>query len=416
MATQLLPITVDGAIGNTEFHLPGSASMLSDTPSGDADDMILSTLGQVIGAILVFDGVSRWIPSTNALAPAYINFGSTLGTKLMLYNPNYGIGIQGSEMQFFVNGAARFAWNTTGTLQPANTNWGMYLSAGNLTLTGFLDVGAGITAGDSLNVITTDAVTNTISTVAWLTHNSTGTPVAGFGTNFEFRAETAGTGGGINNLIGRMYFQWSDPNHATRDSYFTLAGYRNAVFFAMMQCFASGGVGFNGAVDPGANYVNVPTGGGYKVNNVDILANRAKTGSALIQTGQYGTLSSTAAVANPGTMAGCGTSASITPTTSGNIIATFSGYMRNTSTGQSAAMMRWGTGTAPANGVAATGTAVGGVANRGALGANLDTPFSLTGAINGVAGTTYWFDMNLWTNGTGTTSIIGVSFTAMEIP
>lgn len=65
--------------------------------------------------------------------------------------------------------------------------------------------------------------------------------------------------------------------------------------------------------------------------------------------------------------------------------------------------IRFGTGTAPINGAALTGTAIGsrpqfteGDAN-GLLGVNYIEPrfpFSLTGAVSLVVGTTYWFDLS----------------------
>jgi hypothetical protein len=122
-----------------------------------------------------------------------------------------------------------------------------------------------------------------------------------------------------------------------------------------------------------------------------------------------------------GTMAGFGTAtygtAVLTPLKSGKVIVTITGSIRNTSTGSSQVSIRWGTGTAPVNGAAVTGTTVGAVANRANIGANLQVPFTLNGIITGLSvGTQIWLDAVILATAAGTTELVSTAVSAFELP
>jgi hypothetical protein len=108
-----------------------------------------------------------------------------------------------------------------------------------------------------------------------------------------------------------------------------------------------------------------------------------------------------------------------TPVRSGKVCATISGRMSNNTAGnQCACQMRYGTGAAPANGAAPTGTAVGGVPVTLSATALAPAPFSVTSIITGLAlGTQIWFDLTQSTaSTTGTAGLFAVSIAAFELP
>ena len=136
----------------------------------------------------------------------------------------------------------------------------------------------------------------------------------------------------------------------------------------------------------------------------------------------------TAAVSNAGTtsttgvMAGLGKDipAVITPTATGKVLITLTGSVyNNTAAGLvNAVQLRFGTGAAPANNAAAIGTAVGGIASRGAMAAALGfVPLCLMAVVTGLAiGTPVWLDVVYAASGGGTVILSNVAFTAVELP
>jgi hypothetical protein len=108
----------------------------------------------------------------------------------------------------------------------------------------------------------------------------------------------------------------------------------------------------------------------------------------------------------------------ITPVASGKIFVTICGTMSNNNgAGGCAVVIRYGTGTAPANGVALTGTPLGGVAIRTAMTASTTVPFSLNAVITGLTpGTAYWLDLHQQAIGAGAASLSNVAVCAFELP
>lgn len=92
---------------------------------------------------------------------------------------------------------------------------------------------------------------------------------------------------------------------------------------------------------------------------------------------------------------------------------TVNGTISNTTNnGQSIVQLYYGIGTPPANGAAATGTAVGLPQTFQAASGGSLSPFSLTGLITGLTpGTSYWFDLALRVSaGTGAVSNVVASY------
>lgn len=140
--------------------------------------------------------------------------------------------------------------------------------------------------------------------------------------------------------------------------------------------------------------------------------------------GQNGAASSATTPSNPsGTtsttavMMGLGSTATLTPTFSGRVLLTICGSIANATSGDGAtAQLSYGTGAAPANGVALTGTQVGNAAAFTAAAAAQKAPFSLTWCITGLTpGTAYWFDLAVAAVTGGTATVTALSATALEV-
>lgn len=119
-------------------------------------------------------------------------------------------------------------------------------------------------------------------------------------------------------------------------------------------------------------------------------------------------------------MMGLGSSWALTPGSSGKVLVNVSGLVSTSTTAVSATYGgRFGTGTAPVNGAAVTGTRFG-TANDIALlpviTANGGTPFSLTALLTLTPATAYWFDLALLTsNASNAAKVQFLGFTAVEI-
>lgn len=118
-------------------------------------------------------------------------------------------------------------------------------------------------------------------------------------------------------------------------------------------------------------------------------------------------------------MMGLGGTFTITPASSGTVQATINGQL-TTATGVATISYapRFGTGGAPANGAAVTGTNFGAVGTftTQAPATNANVPMSITGLVTLTPGTAYWFDLALATSsGADAASFTNPMFTAVEI-
>lgn len=117
-------------------------------------------------------------------------------------------------------------------------------------------------------------------------------------------------------------------------------------------------------------------------------------------------------------MMGLGTTCHLTPTYSSRIRIEFNGDVSNAVINASSGLQaRFGTGTAPSNGAAASGTTVGPQVNSftaGAAGAN--NSFAVGGIITGLTpGTAYWFDLGLLAVTNGPSAVISLGCNAFEV-
>ncbi len=113
-----------------------------------------------------------------------------------------------------------------------------------------------------------------------------------------------------------------------------------------------------------------------------------------------------------------GLAGSITPATTGRILFMITGDVGNTGNAITVTIQLYqGTGSAPANGAAITGSAVGGAQKFITAAAAQKVPFGVCALVTGLTlGTAYWFDVSLASSsGAQTSTIKDVSVTAFEI-
>lgn len=116
-------------------------------------------------------------------------------------------------------------------------------------------------------------------------------------------------------------------------------------------------------------------------------------------------------------MAGLGSSFTFTPQFSTRIAVIIFGTMSNNTANDGArATIAYGTGTAPVNGAAATGTAPNFTSQITSVNANQVSPFTQVLTITGLTlGTAYWFDLQFAAITGGSASIVNATYNAWEI-
>lgn len=113
-----------------------------------------------------------------------------------------------------------------------------------------------------------------------------------------------------------------------------------------------------------------------------------------------------------------GLAGAYTPRSSGRVLMVLSGDIKQSTSGDGATIaLRYGTGTAPVNGAAVTGTLPAGTAAQTFVAAanNQTVPFSIQALIGALTnGTAYWFDAALLAVTGGTASIENLSLSIYE--
>ncbi len=158
-----------------------------------------------------------------------------------------------------------------------------------------------------------------------------------------------------------------------------------------------------------------------------IVPNAATTGDHLIATSSntYVSVTPAATISTPSNKTGNGTATfkmnglacAITPVATGRVMFTITGSIGNGTTADSATWkLAYGTGSAPANADAATGTVVGAIGVFKALTGQLDAPFTSIGLATGLTlNTAVWFDLQIADITGGTASATAVTCTAWEV-
>ena len=111
-----------------------------------------------------------------------------------------------------------------------------------------------------------------------------------------------------------------------------------------------------------------------------------------------------------------GLSFTLTPTQTGRVLFICSGQMANSTINDGVTVdLRYGTGGAPANGAAVSGTLVGIAQTSTSLVAASKSGFCISGVITGLTvGTAYWFDFSQLAVTAGTATVTGVSASVVE--
>lgn len=118
-------------------------------------------------------------------------------------------------------------------------------------------------------------------------------------------------------------------------------------------------------------------------------------------------------------MMGLGATCTFTPSGTGQVLVTATGVFRDSgTTGAGTIGGRYGTGTAPANGAAVSGTRFGAAADFSVAptGTASGIPFCLQQVLSLTPGTTYWFDLPTASNGTATANPRNVTMSFTEQP
>lgn len=164
----------------------------------------------------------------------------------------------------------------------------------------------------------------------------------------------------------------------------------------------------------------VPTGG--------------STGQALVKTGganyaaswqsatssyqqfQSSAFAPTGTTSGTAVMCGLGSGTAINPQVTGRVLLTMTGSVQNNTAGAGGQVqLRYGTGAAPANGAAATGTATIPFQTAYVPIAGSYAPLCLVAIITGLTlGTTYWLDATQRAVGGGTFNLSNVAIAVME--
>jgi hypothetical protein len=188
----------------------------------------------------------------------------------------------------------------------------------------------------------------------------------------------------------------------------------------------------------GAKVRILRTGGG----NFDLIIMRGGVEMNRIFAGQTGSIEYTykrgfwvvtgdsrttaATTSNPGDPSGTtnttgkmmGLAGSISPVKTGRVLVSFTGDIFNPTAIADGAktQVRFGTGSAPANGDANTGTTVGNIVKYVTSTTDERVPFCNTVLITGLTlGTTYWVDLSLAAITAGTATIENLTYTAVEV-
>jgi hypothetical protein len=124
---------------------------------------------------------------------------------------------------------------------------------------------------------------------------------------------------------------------------------------------------------------------------------------------QTGSLSPAATTSTTGVMQGLGlTGCTITPALTGRVHFEISGNLSNSTTTTPSLALRFGTGTAPSNGGAPSGTQLGALAKYTPVAAGSLGSFTLVGIQTGLTlGTAVWFDEDILSPTGAVTSVVG---------
>ena len=324
------------------------------------------------------------------------------------------------------------------------------------------------TAAQSIKA--SDSATSTVTFPLTFGHNTSGTPLANYGTGMKVQAEDSTT---ADITIGSMQWIWTTPTHNVQDSSVLINADSGGTLDRTVARFSGAGgltVGPSTTTDQAAGVISAETG--YRIGNlaaasgailqgngtnyikstptwptsagtankvvksngtnllmsVETYATPSTAGNIMTSDGTNWTstpkATAQAVPANPATTTNttgvmCGLSGSITTSaaTSGRILIIISGYCNNnTASDGIKVQIRHGTGAAPTNGAALTGTADGNFTALINGAQTFTTPFSTQAIVTGLsASTAYWIDLSQAAITGGTASVLNPNISAVEL-
>ena len=215
---------ITAATGNVEVLTNANAKTMLDLTGTNSGDNAVNTL------------YSGLVSDTGE--PATLRSGGT---------PTLNTGVTAAEMRTLIG---------AGTITGTSTNNYVAVWNGVSSLdgdSGFqwtgsqLSVNGTILSENLIAATVSDALTNTSAIVMAALHNSSGVVANGFGTNFQFKAETTTT---VDILLGEIDYKWTTAAHATRTSEIILRGVNSGVLtdyvtFNPLGGMTLGDVGFS---------------------------------------------------------------------------------------------------------------------------------------------------------------------------
>ncbi len=339
-----------------------------------------------------------------------------------------------------VNGSALSGILVVGTngILAANPANSIYYDGTNQRL----GIGSGMsTPSTPLHVLRASSTTNAIDKIITLGNNSSGTPAANAGVGLYYTLKSSTTN---NRDVAMISGIWTTATEGSQTSALTFQGVNAASALTEMARLSltaattatltlgvagttlgnlaltgntSGTITLTGAAAAGTWTWTVPTTGGTKgyllqTDGAGVSSWRAPNNYQATPADPTGITSTTVQM--------LGLAGSITPTGTGAVMIVISGQAISSLSSRSPTIqIYYGTSTAPTNGAAVTGTAIGNVSGftDGSVSGIQSTryPFTCNAIVTGLtANTAYWIDLGAAEPTSGTVTITSVSISVFE--
>jgi hypothetical protein len=404
----------------------GRADLITNSASPNTNVIAKAVQGTGMAFTSTGNDAGTGDVTINIAVPVAVTNGGTGLTSCAQGDLFYGAG---------VNSIGALAKNATNSRYLANQGLGNNPSWSPINLAngvtgllpvGNLDVSSDFNWSTAQTITLTNANTNTSDTVLRLIHNcSPGTVAANFGTTLWSQLENAG---GATVDAGQFQNNWSNPAAGAETSYYDfLLRSAGTGLASKMRLFGSGALSVGSTTDPNANgIINANTG--FRIGNAAASGNSIRgngTNFVAVPSPASAQVTSpsnpTAVTSATGLHLGFGTATfgpfGFTPTVSGKVLFIITcGILAGTATVSLSAAIRYGTGTAPTNGAAPTGTAGSTfVRSTVAWAASQVTPMTLAWVATGLTlNTAYWVDL-IMSASAGTAQATGGYFSAVEL-
>ncbi len=222
---------------------------------------------------------------------------------------------------------------------------------------------------------------------------------------------------------GDFKWQWRTATHNSTEAYLQIDVVSSALVnkgavFSGTSGLSVGSTALSNTADGIIDAVNGFTIAGAAINGNKQIGDGTKFRSVAQASSQSSPTNPTGTLSTTGVMMGLAGSITTAPVTSGKVLIIISGTIFNATAiaDGGKVQIRHGTGTAPTNGVALTGTADGGLVQYIAATTAEKTPFSCNAIVTGLsASTAYWIDVGLAAITGGTATITDVSISANEL-